>query len=78
MRTRIFENTSMVTFLNKSLSSKNLDIESLIDKSIKAQKQLNIPESEVTIVLDSNKKLKELKIVRHKKPVRHASQVFLI
>ena len=50
----------MVTFINKSLSSKNLDIESLIDKSMKALKQLNIPESEVTIVLDSNKKLKEL------------------
>jgi probable rRNA maturation factor len=50
----------MVTFIKNSLFSKKLNIDCLIDKSQKALKQLNIPESEVTIVLDSNIKLKEL------------------
>jgi len=50
----------MVTFINNSLFSNKLNTDGLCDKSQEALKQLNIPESEVTIVLDSNKKLKAL------------------
>ena len=50
----------MVTIIKNNLSSHQLNIDGLDDKSQKALQQLNIPESEVTVVLDSNKKLKEL------------------
>ena len=50
----------MVTIIKNNLSSYQLNIDGLDDKSQKALQQLNIPESEVTVVLDSNKKLKEL------------------
>ena len=50
----------MVTIINNNLSSHQLNIDGLNDKSQKALQQLNVPKSEVTIVLDSNKKLKEL------------------
>jgi len=50
----------MVTIVKNSPFSNKLNIDVLDGKSQKALKQLNIPESEVTIVLDSNKKLKEL------------------
>lgn len=50
----------MVTIVKNIPSSNKLNIGVLDCKSQKALKQLNVPESEVTIVLDSNKKLKEL------------------
>ena len=50
----------MVTIIKNNLAFHQLNIDGLDDKSQKALQQLNVPESEVTVVLDSNKKLKEL------------------
>jgi len=50
----------MITIIKNNLSFHQINIDGLDGKSQKALQQLNIPESEITVVLDSNKKLKEL------------------
>jgi len=50
----------MITIIQNVLSPNQLNLDRL-DKNIQlALQQLNVPDSEVTIVLDSNKKLREL------------------
>ena len=50
----------MVTIIKNGLFSDKYNIDLLSDKSQEALKQLNVPESEITIVLAPNKKLREL------------------
>ena len=61
----------MVTIVKNSPFSSKLNIDILGEKSQKALKQLNVPESEVAIVLDSNKKLKPL--LKEKKKLSKAN-----
>ena len=51
----------MITVIQNILSLNELNIDGLIEYSQEALKQLRVPDSEVTIVLDSSKKLRELK-----------------
>jgi len=50
----------MVTIIKNGLFSDKYNFDLLSDKSQEALKQLNVPESEITIVLAPNKKLREL------------------
>jgi len=50
----------MITFIQNVSPPDELNIDELGEKFQEALHQLKLPESEVTIVLDSNKKIKEL------------------
>ena len=51
----------MITIIQNTSFPNELNINRLSEKFQEALKQLNVDDSEVTIVLDSNKKLRELK-----------------
>jgi probable rRNA maturation factor len=51
----------MITIIQNTSFPNGLNINRLSEKFQEALKQLNVDDSEVTIVLDSNKKLRELK-----------------
>jgi probable rRNA maturation factor len=51
----------MITVIQNILSLNELNIDGLSEYSQEALKQLRVPDSEVTIVLESSKKLRELK-----------------
>ena len=51
----------MITIIQNVSFTDELNIDRLGDKFQEALNQLNVSDSEITIVLDSNKKLKELK-----------------
>ena len=55
------EDIPMITIIQNTSFPNELNIERLGEKIQEALKQLKVSDSEVTIVLDSNKKLRELK-----------------